>query len=150
MNFEAFNILACPQCTFNRFMPSWYVFILFRLAAVFFIARPKLDAVRVLAVFAILEVGYFYLWRHGVVAGYRRDFEEVVPPIEIFGEYFSWIFQLGIIHALIFAGLAKIRLFKVVDSPPFQLRRCFLVIPFFVGIHFLQILVAGATSSTGR
>jgi len=70
-------------------MPFWYVFILLRLAAVFFIARPRLDVVRVLAVFAILEVGYFYLWRHGVVAGYRRDFEESVPSIEIFGEYFS-------------------------------------------------------------
>ena len=131
-------------------MPFWYVFILLRLAAVFFIARPRLDVVRVLAVFAILEVGYFYLWRYGVVAGYRRDFEEFVPPIEIFGEYFSGIFQLGLIHVVVLAGLAKVRIFKVRDAELFRFQRSFLLIPLFIGIHFLQMLIASATSSTGR
>jgi hypothetical protein len=150
MNFEPLTFLACPQCTFNRFMPSWYVFILLRLAAVFVIARPRLDVVRVLAVAATLEVGYFYLWRIGVVAGYRRDFEEALPPIEIFSEWFSWIFQLGLIHVAVIAGLARFGFFKVRDAPSFLFRRCLLMIPCFLAIHFLQLLAASATSSSGH
>jgi hypothetical protein len=150
MNFEPLTFLACPQCTFNRFMPSWYVFILLRLAAVFVIARPRLDVVRVLAVAAVLEVGYFYLWRIGIVAGYRRIYEEPLPPIEIVSESFSWIFQLGLIHVAVLAGLARVGFFKVRDAPIFKFRRSFLVIPCFLAIHFLQLLVASSTSSTGH
>ena len=131
-------------------MPSWYVFILVRLAAVFVIARPRLDVVRVLAVAAAIEVGYFYVWRIGVVAGYRRDYEEALPPIEIFSELFTWIFQLGLIHMALLAGLARFRFFKVREAPIFKFRQSLLVIPCFIAIHFLQLLVARATSSTGN
>jgi len=151
MNVDSMSFLACPQCTFNRFMPSWYVFILFRLAAVFLVARPRLDVVRVLAVAAALEVGYFYLWRLGVVAGYRRiDVDTTLPPLEVFGEWFSWIFQLGLIHAVVMAALARIGFYKVRDAPAFGVRRAFLLIPCFFGIHLLQFMVASATSSTGH
>ena len=150
MNFEPLTFLACPQCTFNRFIPSWYVFILFRLAAVFIIARPRLDIVRVLGVAAALEVGYFYLWRIGVVAGYRRDYEEALPPIEIFSELFTWIFHLGLIHVAILSCVARLGFFKVRDAPVFKFRRSFLVIPCFIAIHFLQLFVANSTSSSGH
>lgn len=131
-------------------MPSWYVFILLRLAAVFVVARPKLDVVRVLAVAAAFEVGYFYLWRIGVVAGYRRIYEETLLPIELVSETLNWIFQLGLIHVVILASLARFEFFKVRDAPVFKVRRSFLVIPCFIAIHFLQLFVASSASSAGH
>lgn len=150
MNFEPLTFLACPQCTFNRFMPSWYLFILLRLAAVFVIARPRLDVVRVIAIAASLEVGYFYLWRIGVFAGYRRIHEDAIPPVEIASEWFSWIFQIGLIHLVVLIVLARIEFFRVRDAPIFELRQSFRVIPCFLAIHFLQFLVASTISSTGH
>ena len=150
MDFEPLTFLACPQCTFNRFIPSWYVFIFFRLAAVFTIERLRLDIVRVLGVAAALEVGYFYLWRIGVVAGYRRDYEQALPPIEIFSELFTWIFQLGLIHVALLSGMARSGYFKARDAPVFKFQRSFLVIPCFMAIHFLQWFVASSTSSSGH
>jgi len=103
-----------------------------------------------LAVAAALEVGYFHVWRLGVLAGYRRiDFEESPPTMEVFGEWFSWLFEFGLIHAAVLIGLAHVGFFRVREAPNFRIRRAMLMIPIFMGIHMFQLMVASATSSTG-
>ena len=147
MAMDPMSFLACPQCTFNRWIPSWYVFILFRLTAVFFVVRLRLDVVRVLTVAAALEFGYFYLWRLSVFAGYRRDDDASISTMELFGEWFSVLFQLGLIHAVVIAVLSRIGFFVVRDAPTFRIRGTLLIIPCFLAIHLIQRVVADSTSS---
>ena len=130
-------------------MPSWYVFVLLRLAAVFFVARPRLDAVRTLGVFAGIEVAYFFLWRMGVVTWYD---EYDARPMEVFGAWFTVIFQLGIVHALILIMMSRVKYFQPGGDPKFRMRRAFLTLPLFVAIHFSQSMFAFSSfsSSTGR
>lgn len=147
---DVFTLLGCPQCTFNRYLPSWYLFTLLRLAAVCVVVYPRLDAVRVLAVACLLELAYFFLWRHGVIGGYREvDFHEAALPVEWVGRWFSWFFELGVIHLGVLAGLARVGVFRVKGGPEFPLRKAAWVVPWFFGIHALQLMVASATSSRG-
>ena len=141
------SVLACPTCTFNRFVPSWYVFVLLRLAAVFFIARPRLDVVRTLGFFAVFEVAYFFLWRLGVITWYD---EYDARPIEVFGAWFTVIFQLGVVHALILITMSRQSYFQMSGVPKFRMRRAFLILPLFLVIHFTQSLFAFSRFSSGN
>jgi hypothetical protein len=43
-------ILACPICTYDRVMPTWYLFVALRAAVVLLVARGRIDPIRVLGV----------------------------------------------------------------------------------------------------
>jgi hypothetical protein len=58
-------MLACPQCTYDRFMPTWVAFASMRLGVFCYVAYRRLEVVRVLGLFTAFEVAYFYLWRFG-------------------------------------------------------------------------------------
>ena len=58
-------ILACPQCSYYQFMPTWVAFASLRLLVYCSVACRRLDVVRVLGLFTAFEVAYLYLWRFG-------------------------------------------------------------------------------------
>lgn len=142
-------ILACPECTCNRFLPSWFLFVILRFAALWFVAHPRLDVVRTMGVLAVLEAPYFYLWRLGVMTWY---FGSDSAPEEIFGAWYSIVFQLGIPQAIGLVLISRIRYFRSVGSPRLQVRRALLIIPLFIAVHFAQGLLAfsALSSTTGR
>lgn len=142
------DLLACPTCTLNRYLLLWPLFSLMRFGAVAWIARPHLDAVRTLAVACVLELPYFFLWRLGISTWYFDGPD--VTPLEMFGAWYSWVFQSGILQALAILAASRIRLFRSAGSPPIGRRRPFLILPLFIGIHVLQHFLAFSIgSSTG-
>lgn len=138
---------ACVTCTFNRFAPSWFLFVLLRFAAVAVIARPRLDVVRTMGILAVFEAPYFYLWKLSIFTWYAEHYH--ITPLVRFGAYYTGVFDLGIPQALGLMAISRIRYFRNADAPAFQLWRALLVIPLFIGIHFAQALLAfSAYSST--
>jgi len=134
MDFTTF--LACPTCTFNRFVPSWYLFVLLRLAAVFVVCRGRLDPVRTLGIVALYEIPYFYLWRYSIVDMYAENIQgHVTHP---FAGLFTTAFELGIFHLVTLIAVSRLRLFAPPALARFTIRRAFLVALLIFGVAFLQ------------
>ncbi len=136
MEMEFTSFLACPTCTFNRFVPSWYFFVLLRLVAVFLVCRGRLDPVRTLGIVALYEIPYFYLWRYSVLDSYAEDFPGY--PSHPFAGLFTMAFDLGVFHLVTLVAASGLRFFAPPALTRFTIRRAFLAALLVFGVAFLQ------------
>ena len=97
--------LACVTCTFNRFAPSWFIFVLLRFAAVAMIASPRMDVVRTLGILSVIEAPYYYLWKLSLYTWYSEDYN--ITPLERFGDYYTQVFQIGILQAIALLAICR-------------------------------------------
>ena len=139
------TFLACPQCTYNRFMPSWYFFVLLRVLVVAMICRGRLDIVRVLGVLALLEVPFFFAWKIGVVWMYA---ERPGTDREQMAGIFETLFSSGILHGVFLLVLSRVPYFKVQDSSKIRVLRILCVVPAFIGVTFLHSMLAYSSFSS--
>jgi len=127
--------LACPQCTFNQFMPSWYFFVILRLFVVALICRGRLDIVRVLGLLAAFEVPFFFTWKTGVIWMYA---ERPGTQQEQIAGIFEMLFSTGVLYALILIAVSRIQYFKVSEVPRVRVLRVLVVIPAFIAVTYLH------------
>ena len=123
------SILACPQCTYNRYLPTWDYFVGLRLLAVLVIGCRYFDMVRLLALFIGYEVIYYFVWKLGVVLGYSS------PGASMFLSVFM---TTGLFAAIIMWCASHFTYLKKPSSPDFTWLRAMALIPFMMGIYVLQ------------
>ncbi len=138
--------LACVTCTFNRFAPSWFIFVLLRFAAVAMIASPRMDVVRTLGILSVIEAPYYYLWKLSLYTWYSEDYN--ITPLERFGDYYTQVFQIGILQAIALLAISRINYFRSSGALRIQVWRPFLIVPLFLGIHYVQSVYAFSYGST--
>jgi len=137
-------ILACPQCTYDRFMPTWVAFASLRLVVVCMVAFRRLDVVRVLGLFTAFEVVYLYLWRFGnwyAHPGVAGD------PINTASGFFLLLLVSGIPAALVMKRASRYAYFQIPSRPPFTWKRALLLVPILLGIAIYEVQRAYSHSS---
>jgi len=128
-------ILACPQCTYDRFMPTWVAFASIRLVVFCLVAYRRLDVVRVLGLFTAFEVAYLYLWRfgnwyaHPAVAG---------DAINTASGIFLLLLVSGVPAALVMKFVSRYAYFQIPTRPPFTWKRALLLVPLLFGIVIFE------------
>lgn len=128
-------ILACPVCTYERVMPSWALFAVIRLIIIGAVSIKRFDLVRILGVFAIYEVVYYYLWRLAVWYSHPAVSEGIH---EIIALGFLLFISFGIPVALILLQANKSEYLKGNTTMKFSKRRAFIVIGSFACLAIYQ------------
>ncbi|MBB5353991.1 hypothetical protein HNR46_004263 [Haloferula luteola] len=145
---ELTTFLACPQCTFNRFQPSWYFFAALRLAIVGLICWKRMDIVRVLGIAVFLEIPYFLAWRIGVIWMYA---ERPGTNREEAAGLYEALFSAGILHALLLLVMSRFRYFRVTNAPRIRFLRIALIVPaFLLSTYFHSAFAYSPFSSSVR
>ena len=139
------SIFACPQCTFNRYMPSWYLFVFLRFAAIAVVTYKRLDIVRLLFIYLAFEVAYFYVWRMSVVDGYA-EIHDFLPKYA-WAPYAASIYESSLLYMIVIIGVSRIKFFRGRHSELFVRWRVLLLLPMFVLIALLHTMVASSTPS---
>ena len=139
-------IVACPQCTYDRFIPIWIPFALVRLLAVSLVAYRRLDVVRVLELFIAYEFGYLCFfgvgnwYAHPAVAG-----EEVNTA----SEFFLLLLVSGIPAALVLKLASRHAYFQIPSRPPFTWMRALVLMLMLFGLAIGESHRAYGDSSLG-
>jgi hypothetical protein len=139
-------ILACPQCTYDRFMPTWVAFASIRLLVVCLVAYRRLDVVRVLGLFTAFELAYLYLWRFGNWYGHPGVAGEAINGASMI---FVLLLISGIPAALVMKHASRYAYFQIPSHPPFTWKRALLLVPFLFGLAIFETQRAFSHSSFG-
>ena len=152
-------LLACPQCTYDRFMPEWVGFAFVRLFVFCLVASRRLDVVRVLGLFTAFELAYLYFWRLGnwyahpgaalAAANSLSDFflqfpngkailEGLRSSLTAYAESCLLFLVSGIPAALVMKGVSRIPYFRVPGRPLLGWTRALLLVPTLFGLAYLQ------------
>lgn len=132
-------ILACPQCTYNQFMPSWVEFASLRLVVVCLVAYRRLDVVRVLGLFTAYEVAYLYLWRIGIMYSHPVIADDVINTV---AEAFLLLLISGVPAALVIKHASRYAYFQSPSRPAFTWKRALLLVPLLFGMAILECYFA--------
>jgi hypothetical protein len=134
-SFIIHGILACPICTYDRVMPTWYVFVAVRAAIVLFLARGRMDPVRLLGVFMLFEIFYFYAWRFLVWYSHPAVSEGTVETLSLTG---LLALTAGLPAAFLLWLVSRFRYFRGKSEAKLSLRRCFGIVPLFFVLAAVQ------------
>lgn len=142
------NLLGCAQCTINRYVPSWSIFIFLRLGIFGWLSLKSVDPVRALGIAALLEFIFFKVWLFNVTSQYWSLYTGNDPSAyAVYAQWFSMIYTMGVIHVLLLITLMHIPFFRTKKLRAYQIRKSFLLIPFFVMIQIIHSAVASGTST---
>lgn len=126
-------------------MPSWYLFVFLRFAAIALVTYKRLDIVRLLFIFLAFEVAYYYVWRMSVVDGYA-EIHDFLAKYE-WAPYAATIYQSGLLYMMVILGVSRIKYFQGRHAELFERWRVLFLFPLFCFIAMLQHQVASSTPS---
>lgn len=135
MNFAIQPVLACPQCGFDQFMPTWVTFALIRLLVYAAIAFRCLDVVRVTGLFVAFEVAYFCLFQFVL---WHLHPASVGNFIAMAGETFLLLWASGVIAAGVMKVASGYPYFQTPSRSKFTWGRALFLVPPLSGIAYLQ------------
>jgi len=135
MILELQPILACPQCTYDRFIPIWIPFALVRLLAVGLVAYRRLDVVRVLELFIVYEFGYLCLFGVGIWYGHPGIAGDLINAAS---EFFLVLLVSGIPAALVLKRASRCAYFQIPSRPPFTWMRALVLILMLFGLAIVE------------
>lgn len=136
--FVATEAMACPECTYQRVMPTWPIFAAARILAICAIAFTVLDVVRAVEVFIVYEVSYFFAWRMAV--WYLH--------LAVSGGLVQWlavgallILSAGIPAALVLKLISSLEWFRRKPDRCVSWKRALLVLPVFYAIAVVEGMI---------
>jgi len=123
------ELLACPQCVFDRMNPLWYYFVAVRLTLFLLFTFRSLDPIRVLGLLVLLEVPNYIFWTICVNLMYSAG------P---FGFVAVLIFSSCILQMLAIHICSKRTYFKRPDENALKMRWIYTAIPLFILSNFVH------------
>lgn len=128
-------ILACPVCTYDRVMPTWYLFVAIRAVIVLLLARGRMDPIRLLGAFILFEVAYLYAWRFFVWYSHPAVAEGTVERLSMIG---LLVLSAGLPAAVFLRLVSRVRYFRGKFEPKMTFRRCLALVPMFLVLSLAQ------------
>jgi hypothetical protein len=116
-------------------MPTWLIFVAMRLAIVAFLARGRMDPVRMLGAFAAFEVAYLFAWRwlvwysHPAVSGGMIESLALVILIGV---------SVGLPAVAFLWFISRLKYFQGKHTSRMTFRRCLVLIPCFFILSLVQ------------
>jgi hypothetical protein len=115
---------ACPGCTVRAFMPFWPCFLVLRLWAIRLIGNAVLKPIRLLGVFFVYEVLYFFIWIFLIYSG--------LPILLV-------VFYIGVPSALLLKCIGRFCWFRKNEDQGVSWKRAVSVIPVMFLIAWAEI-----------
>ena len=137
------TFLACPTCTYNRYIPSWYFFVVFRFIGLCAVAYKRFDIVRLLYIFLAFEVAYFYVWRISLTDLYADEMG--LGNRYAWSSYLSGFYESSLIYIFTLWVVSRLKFFRAPGVESIRVRWLFLLIPIF---YFIAIVQSGVASNT--
>ncbi|MCW1926409.1 hypothetical protein OKA05_27910 [Luteolibacter arcticus] len=131
-----FSLLAGPQFTYDAPMPTWYLFVIFRLACVVPVASGFLDPVRTLLLFALFEAGYFVAWRLLDWYSHPAISSGAVEDLATAGLF---LLSAGVPAVAVLWCAAQVPYFRKSETKRLSLKRALLLIPLLSAVAFHQV-----------
>jgi hypothetical protein len=128
-------ILACPVCTYDRVMPTWWLFVVLRATVVLLIARGRMDPIRLLGAFMLFEGFYFFAWRFLVWYSHPAVSEGTVMTTSMIGLI---VFSVGLPAAIFLWSISRIKYFRAKAERQMTFRRWLLILPVFFVLTIIQ------------
>ncbi|MEZ0276893.1 MAG: hypothetical protein ACAH88_18430 [Roseimicrobium sp.] len=123
---SAIMFLACPECNYERVLPTWVIFTSLRLLVTLAVAHRRLDLVRTLGAFIAFEVVYYHTWKLVVWYSHPAVAEGVVEWVAI-GSLF--LLSIGIPAVAVLLGLSKTAYFRARQPVRLTVKRAVLLLP---------------------
>jgi hypothetical protein len=127
--------LACPVCTYDRVMPTWYFFVAIRAVIVLLLTRGRMDAIRLLGAFILFEGAYLYAWRFFVWYSHPAVAEGLVENLSMIG---LLVLSAGLPAAVFLWLVSRIRYFRGKSDLMMSFRRCLAIVPMFFALSVVQ------------
>ena len=137
------SLLACPNCTYSAYFPLWKLFAGFRLLAVLAIGFRSFDPIRLLGLFALFEVAYFFLWKVGVWFSHPAVIDGLPSYIALIGVI---ILAIGVPAALLMRFASKLKYFRKPEADQFSWMQVIALVACLFVISFVEGNVAASTS----
>jgi hypothetical protein len=128
-------ILACPACNYERVMPTWLAFACLRIFVVLLVSLKRVDIVRILGVFVIYEVAYYFVWRYVIWYSHPAVAEGAVQWLAIIG---LLSLSAGIPAAVLLARISKMAYFRAAHSKVIEKWKIWILLPFSFLLAFIQ------------
>ena len=128
-------VLACPVCTYDRVMPTWFLFVAFRAVAILLLMRGRMDPIRLLGAFILFEGAYLYAWRFFVWFSHPAVSEGAVEILSMIG---LLVLSAGLPAAVFLWMVSRIRYFRGKSDLMISFRRCLAIIPIFFVLSLAQ------------
>jgi len=128
------SVLACPYCTYEGILASWYFTTILKfLAVIYFAFRIHLDPVRIVGLVALFEIFHFKAWRvlllsSDPIPGVGRNLEEFAYGILV----------SGIPVIFLVWGASYLRYFQNSSKTPLRRRNLVLLVPVFFVISMIS------------
>jgi uncharacterized membrane protein YesL len=136
----ASEALACPQCTYDRAAPTWFLFATLRILVVCAISFKVLDVVRTVEAFIVYELGYFFAWRVAVWYSHPAVSEGLIVWL---GLGFLLVLSAGFPAVIVLKWISKIEWFRRTPDKDISWRRALMIVPAFFMIAITEAFLTG-------
>ena len=126
ISLTALIILACPECNYERVLPTWVIFTSLRLLVTLAVAHRRLDLVRTLGAFTLFEVAYYYAWKLAVWYSHPAVAEGIVEWVAV-GSLL--ILSVGIPAVAVLLLLGRTAYFRARQPVRLTVKRAALMLP---------------------
>jgi hypothetical protein len=127
--------LACPVCTYDRVMPTWFLFVAIRAVAVLLLTQGRMDPIRLLGAFILFEGANLYAWRFFVWYSHPSIAEGTVGTLSMIG---LLVLSAGLPAAVFLWLVSRIRYFRGKSDLKMSFRRCLAIVPMFFVLSLAQ------------
>lgn len=128
------TILACHGCTYERVFPTWVAFAIIRLSIILILSLRRFDPIRILGVFALYELVFFYAWQEAVRFSAISDSAIGMIASIILTAFLSF----GFPAAIILVRANRYKYMKGNSSIVFSKKRAAFLVFMFTGLSFYQ------------